>query len=241
MPNISLNNLTIISITYNNPSDLMRTFESVKKYLQIGAKWIVVNGGSISLNCEIRSHCSNFIEEPDKGRYDAINKGINLVNTKFFLLVHSGDELLIDIDSMRKIIEKMENRNLDLMLGNQYIALYKKLRKHTITFWRPWMLSFGAQPPHMPIIYKKEFVCNLSYKHSSNIIADHIYLSSIFNKEPNWDKSPLYHIKMGEGGATTNGLKSFFIVSIEFIKEYGILKGLIMSISRIPFKILQMF
>ena len=111
------------------------------------------------------------------------------------------------------MINEMDLKNLDIILGNQYILFYNKIRRHTITYWRPWMLEFGAQPPHMPIIYKTCFVKNLAYDYASNIIADHIYLTSLFDLKPKWIKSNNFHIKMLGGGVTTSGFKSFFIVS----------------------------
>ena len=53
-------------------------------------------------------------------------------------------------------------------------------------------------------------------------------------------KSNLYHIKMLGGGVTSSGFKSFFTVSNEFRKSYGLFQGLIMTFARIPLKFIQM-
>lgn len=239
----TLKNLTIITITFND-KHINKTFESYKEHIHDGVKLIVVNGGFALKKTVIDIINKNnltLIEEPDKGRYDALNKGIKKVKTKYFMLVHAGDELLINPKDMTLTLDKMNTENSDLVLGNQYIDFYNKIRKHTVTFWKPWMLGFGAQPPHMPIIYKTLFVKNIVYDYSSNIIADHIYLTNLFNLKPRWIRSNKYHIKMLGGGVTSSGIKSFFVVSNEFRKEYGLLKASLMFFLRIPLKIIQMF
>ena len=92
----------------------------------------------------------------------------------------------------------------------------------------------------MPIIYRTNFTKKLLYNQDSNIIADHIYLSELFKKKPKWRKSKLFHIRMQGGGVTSSGLRSFFTVSNEFRKEYGVIRGIFMTIFRIPLKFLQM-
>jgi len=239
----TLNNLTIVTITFNDKY-INRTFKSYKEHIDNGVKLIIVNGG-LALKKSVKGIINNnnltLIEEPDKGRYDGLNKGIERVKTKYFILVHAGDELLIKPSDLSFLLDKMDSEHLDLILGNQYIDFYNKIRKHTVTFWKPWMLGFGAQPPHMPIIYNTFFVKDLIYDYSSNIIADHIYLTSLFNLKPKWIKSDKYHIKMLGGGVTSSGIKSFFIVSNEFRKEYGLLKATLMFFLRVPLKIIQMF
>ena len=238
-----LRDLTFVTITFNDKF-ISKTFLSYKKLIDNGAKLIVVNGGLAleqSVIDIININNLELIEEHDKGRYDALNKGIKRVKTKYFMLIHAGDELLIKLKDMCTMINEMDLKNLDIILGNQYIDFYNKIRRHTITYWRPWMLEFGAQPPHMPIIYKTCFVKNLAYDYASNIIADHIYLTSLFDLKPKWIKSNNFHIKMLGGGVTTSGFKSFFIVSNEFRKEYGMIKALTMLFFRLPLKIIQMF
>ena len=103
------------------------------------------------------------------------------------------------------------------------------------------MLNLGAQPPHLPIIYNSEFAKNQKkYSLDFEIISDHIYLSNLFSKKPKYIKSNTYLISMNGGGATSSGIKSFFRVSREFIQYYGIIRGLFITIVRVPFKFIQM-
>ena len=237
-----LDQFSIITITFNDNS-LKDTFLSYKDLLIHGAQLIVVNGGD-----SLDAWCSNFItnhnvlilEEPDKGRYDALNKGIALVKTKYFMLIHGGDRLTISCEEMSGLLSKMQDEYLDLIIGNQFIDFHGSNRRHTVTYWKPFMTKLGAQPPHMPIIYRSAFVESIKYDYNSNIIADHIYLFTIFEMKPKWLKSNLYHIKMLGGGVTSSGFGSFITVSNEFIKTYGLFRGILMTLARIPLKLVQM-
>ena len=238
--NNNLNDITFITITFNDPN-IDDTFLSYSKFFVNGASLIVVNGGEkLKLKETINYPKTIVIEESDNGRYDALNKGISMVKTTYFMLIHAGDQLLLNESQIETILNDMYLDDLDLVLGNQFISFHNKMRRHTITLWSPLMNYIGAQPPHMPIIYRTNFTKKLLYNQDSNIIADHIYLSELFKKKPKWRKSKLFHIRMQGGGVTSSGLRSFFTVSNEFRKEYGVIRGIFMTIFRIPLKFLQM-
>ena len=103
------------------------------------------------------------------------------------------------------------------------------------------MLKFGAQPAHLPTIYNSKFAKKINYDSSINIIADFFYFGELFSLKPKWGFTNDYLVRMSGGGKTSSGLVSFFRVSNEFIKQKGLIKGLIISLFRVPFKILQSF
>ena len=234
-----LQDLTIISISYNNEDELLSTLQSYNDCLDKGAKSIVVNGGKSFIENIFHNNVS-LIQEQDYGIFDALNKGITHVKTKYFGLIHSGDKFISNPDYLQNILNKMDIEQLDIILGNQKIPFMNFKRKHSAKFWSPLFLNFGAQPPHMPTIYRKSFVNNIKYDIKNKIIADFFYFKDIFSKNPKWSKYNESLIEMGPGGATTNGFSSFVLVSKEFIRNYGFLKGILISVIRIPLKFTQM-
>lgn len=232
-----LNNLTIVSITFNDEEGLFQTYLSLKRHIKKGLKWIIINGGNRLNNKDVISDCFFLREDKDKGRYDALNIGINLVSTKYFMLVHSGDKLLIN---PTEILIIMKETKSNLHLGNQTINFSGIKRMHTTKFWHPIMLKLGAQPPHLPIIYETKFAKRINYSLDYPIISDYDYLNKLFDLKPKYIKTNTIIIEMTGGGATSSGLKSFFKVSAEYIKYYGLARGLLVSVIRIPLKFLQM-
>ena len=145
--NNNLNDITFITITFNDPN-IDDTFLSYSKFLVNGASLIVVNGGEkLKLKETINYPKTIVIEESDNGRYDALNKGISMVKTTYFMLIHAGDQLLLNESQIETILNDMYLDDLDLVLGNQFISFHNKMRRHTITLWSPLMNYIGAQPP----------------------------------------------------------------------------------------------
>jgi len=92
MPKIS-----IITINYNNLNGLKRTVESVVNQTWQEFEYIVIDGGSQDGSTEyIESQSKHFdywVSEPDKGIYNAMNKGILKAKGEYLLFLNSGDHL----------------------------------------------------------------------------------------------------------------------------------------------------
>lgn len=232
-----MNFLTIVTITYNDNDGLSRTYNSIKNLLKEGVQSIIINGGNNINSLDYKY--SSILSDKDEGIYDALNKGISKVKSKYFMLLHSGDILLSDEAVISSLINKLEKNNLDLILSNQFIGLYNKFRKHRSDNWKPWMLKFGAQPAHLPTIYKTEFALKFEYDKNIEIIGDYIYFEKIFKTKPRWQSTSHFIVRMEAGGKTSSGIKSFFYVSSDFIKNKGLITGFWLSIARFPFKIIQ--
>ena len=174
---MKLSDLSVITITYNNPKELLMTYESLEDFRNNGGQHIVINGGSSV--ADIISGCF-LIEEADKGIYDALNKGIRRVKTKYFILVHSGDTLVQSLSVLEALLDKIEAESLDILLNNCSIEFSNGKRIMKSDRWRPWMFSLGAQPPHTPIIYRTDSVQHISYDVNHRVIADFKYLENLF-------------------------------------------------------------
>lgn len=95
MPKIS-----IITINYNNLDGLKRTVESVVTQTWQEFEYIVIDGGSTDGSAEyIKTQSANidyWVSEPDKGIYNAMNKGILKATGEYLLFLNSGDHLFSD-------------------------------------------------------------------------------------------------------------------------------------------------
>ena len=234
---MSIQELTIVTITFNNEEELNSTYQSLEQFRKAGGNHIIVNGGR-----SIRSFVDNvvLIEEPDKGIYDAINKGIKKVNTPFFMLIHSGDSLIESNAALEELISKMESNNLDLLLNDCSLEFGSGKRLMKSSKWKPWMFFFGAQPPHPPTIYRTMKVKSFQYDLNHPVIADFKYLEELFKAKLNWDKGQKLLIHMSAGGATSSGIKSFFFVNKQFRKLKGPVRMILFVITRPFVKVYQM-
>ena len=120
-----LDKLTIITITYNDIEGLDETINSLNKISNTDLSHIIINGGSEITNQSIKTSVNTkIINESDKGRYDAINKGIKLIDTEFFMLIHSGDQLICQHDELLNQLKLMSEENLDLLQKIVHLQKY---------------------------------------------------------------------------------------------------------------------
>lgn len=223
-----LEKLSVVIITYNNDG-IFKTLKSIKELSRHGTKVIIQNGGDC---IEIGEYNVRLVQESDDGIYDALNKGIKLVETEFFMLIHAGDEFIASPHILSDIITSLRHTGKDLSLNSQLIGS----RMHSSKIWQPWMLTFGVQPPHLPTIYRSSIFKTVKYPTSFPVIGDFEYFRRL-----NWNNFAKHNkllIKMDNSGLTSSGFRSFFLVNKEFFRHYRI-KALPYIFFRLPFKIIQ--
>ena len=87
--------LSIITINYNNLAGLQRTIDSVVCQTWHDYEWIIIDGGSSDGSKELIEQYQEYItywcSEPDKGIYNAMNKGIDHAHGDYLIFMNSGD------------------------------------------------------------------------------------------------------------------------------------------------------
>lgn len=87
--------ITVVTVVYNAANTLEATLQSVFDQRYDSIEYIVIDGGSTDGSLDIiRKHDQKidlWISEPDKGIYDAMNKGIDLATGEWINFMNSGD------------------------------------------------------------------------------------------------------------------------------------------------------
>jgi glycosyltransferase involved in cell wall biosynthesis len=145
--------LSIITINYYNLLGLKKTVESVTSQTWQEFEYIVIDGGSTDGSAEyLESQTDNityWVSQPDKGIYNAMNKGIAKATGEYLLFLNSGDHF-IDALSLQKVQNHLINEdviyfNIDVIdNGSSYVLenpavmsfsyLYNDLPCHQCTF-----------------------------------------------------------------------------------------------------------
>tara|TARA_Y100001958_G_C21247189_1_gene578244 strand:+ start:6695 stop:7402 length:708 start_codon:yes stop_codon:yes gene_type:complete len=225
--------LTIITITYNNEVELIKTYNSIENLIiENGVKHIIINGGNkLKNDSRFKSH---LIQEKDNGIYEALNKGVKNVKTKNLIFIHSGD-ILYDSKILIELIKIKEKKSLDLLTSITRIGINSNyFRYHSSKFWRPWMLKFHCQPPHLATIYSKKLFCDFHFNEKYSIISDFYMFKYFFSKKIKWMSIPNLLIIQLENGKSSN----FLNVTLEFAKSEGYIKAFLIFPIRIILKII---
>lgn len=87
--------ISVITVVYNDHVHIEQTIISVLNQTYDNMEYIIIDGGSKDGTMEIilryKKQLSKFISEPDKGIYDAMNKGIMVSSGKWLIFMNSGD------------------------------------------------------------------------------------------------------------------------------------------------------
>lgn len=116
---------SIITINRNNSSGLERTIQSVLSQTNMEFEYIVVDGASKDGSIDvIKKYAIRFgnrmkwISEPDKGIYNAMNKGIGMASGEYVQFLNSGDILASDDVTDRMLVELNNKGNPSILYGN---------------------------------------------------------------------------------------------------------------------------
>jgi glycosyltransferase involved in cell wall biosynthesis len=90
--------ISIITVVFRARQELVPILDSILRLKDQNTEWIVIDGGSkdgtIELLSEHDTQVDYWISEPDRGIYDAMNKGVSKAHGIFLLHLNAGDSLL---------------------------------------------------------------------------------------------------------------------------------------------------
>lgn len=213
--------VSVITMSYNDVTHLKECLDSVLGQDYPNLECIVVDGGSTDGTVELLRTLYNehkdrfhYISEPDKGLYDALNKGIRMATGDIVGLMC---DVFANSHVVSTMVKVMEKKKVDGVHGDlDYVSNGKVVRK-----WRmkQGKIRWGWMPAHPTLYLKKEVYDTYGlYKIDYKIAADYEFMIRILKD----DKVKLAYIpkvlvKMfhGENSSSTGGIKSY----IDSLKE----------------------
>ncbi|WP_027420220.1 glycosyltransferase family 2 protein [Crocinitomix catalasitica] len=208
--------ISLITITYNSDKTLIDTINSVRNQTYNNIEYIIVDGGSkdetlkiIENNKDIITH---FISEPDKGIYDAMNKGVNLATGDIVGILNS-DDFYANKDVISKVVNQF-NDNVDGVYADlNYVDPIDTTK--TIRVWKSGNYIEGSfkkgwMPPHPTFFVKKEVYNNFGgYSIKLKSAADYEFMLRVIHKEKiRISYLPETIVMMRAGGLSNASLKN---------------------------------
>ena len=249
--------LTLITAARNSVKTLPTAIESVLGQKGVDLDYIVVDGASTDGTVDLlkeyepkfngRMRC---LSEPDKGMYDAINKGIKMATGEIIGILNADDVLATETtlahiaEAFKPDIDALYADIRFVRSGDTLEALRtaKTVRYCSARFWHPWMFRFAAMVPHPSFYVRRECFERLGgYSLDYRICADfelelrYLYLAKL--------KSvylPECLVVMRMGGASTAGWRSNVEINREdlrALRSHGIWSCLPLIYIKYLFKI----
>jgi glycosyltransferase involved in cell wall biosynthesis len=217
--------ISLITITYNSIKYLGSTLDSIQSQTYKNIEHIVIDGASTDGTYDILksriSSITKLISEPDRGIYNALNKGLAITSGDVIGFLHS-DDVFAHPDVLQDISKVFEcDRSIDAVYGDlQYVSADNV--NITKRYWRSSdfshrKLKWGWMPPHPTLYVRRNYYFQIGgFNESYRIAADYLSVLQLFSiKNFRSAYIPEVLIKMRVGGISNQSLRLRFIKSYE--------------------------
>mgnify|MGYP006779954945 FL=1 len=228
---------SIITVTYNAEKVLEDTIQSVIFQTYRNVEYIIVDGASKDHTLEIvnkyHNRINKVISEPDKGLYDAMNKGIQLATGDYLCFLNAGDKFH-DSETLQKIVHTLKGQELpDAIYGETAIVDEEGHFLHMRRLSTPAHLNWksfkqGMLVCHQAFFANRELAINHLYDLQYRFSADFDWCIRIMKKAKCLHNTRLTLIDyLNEGMTTKNhkaSLKERFCI---MAKHYGLISTIL--------------
>lgn len=211
--------ISIITSCYNREATIYDAIKSVLSQDYPDIEYIIVDGASTDGSVEaikeaIKGHEEwvKFISEPDRGMYEAINKGVRLATGDYVGLVHS-DDFLYSPQTISNIVRQLENTNADFLYGDGLFVNAENTDK-VVRNWiggqyRLWKVRHGWLPLHPTCYIRRDVMLKRGlYNETYRIAADSDFLFRyLLGGDLTVTYMPEYIIRMRMGGLSTDSAR----------------------------------
>ena len=167
--------ISIVTPSFNSEKTIYTTIESILKQTYTEIEYIIIDGGSTDRTLEIAESCREALEkrriryyiisEPDRGIYDAMNKGIRMAKGELIGIINSDD--WYEENALQRVAEVYEKNPFDMFYADLRIwqedvngNLKEKMIKHS----RLRKLAVSRDWNHPTTFITKEVYQKFQYK-----------------------------------------------------------------------------
>lgn len=210
--------ISVVTVCLNAAMTIERTIDSVLAQTYPKLDYLILDGGSTDGTLDILGRYGNritFVSEPDRGMYDAMNKGIQRARGSWIHLLNA-DDWYVSADAISRAVPHLDPaRTTYFDLIRSYPDGSEILQSRTVS---PWMLHVSAFLPHPSLIVSKEQYERVGlYDPTLKIASDHDLILRLVRRYPP-KHVPIVLTKMDQGGisarALSTSLEEFTLVSM---------------------------
>ncbi len=246
--------ISIITVCFNSAHTIRDTIESVFSQSYNNIEYLIIDGGSTDGTLDVIDQYRNdgiacVISEPDRGMYDAMNKGIKMATGDAIGILNS-DDLFEDDDVIRDVVATFSNADSDMVVGDVVWVdrndLSRVRRYYSSKKFRVWKLRTGWMPPHPATfirrsVYDRAGLYSLNYR----IAADYeMFVRLLLVHGCSFSRVNRVLVRMRLGGISTGGISNSWLLNREIVRacrSNGIYTNLFLVLSKMPFKLLELY
>jgi glycosyltransferase involved in cell wall biosynthesis len=243
--------VSIVTACYNSARTIAGALDSVASQTHPDIEHIVVDGGSADGTLDAvaarAGRIAKLIPGPDRGIYDALNKGIAVATGEVIAFLHS-DDVYAGPWVIERVVRRMSAESLGALYGD--VAFFRgddperPVRRYSSRRFRPSRIGWGWMPAHPALFLSRTLFQRYgSFKIDYVIAADFEFVARIF-AHPTFRYAylPEVLVKMRTGGTSTKGWRSTLVLNREVMRacrENGIRTNYLKILSKYPAKALE--
>ena len=184
--------ISIVTVVWNAKDLIERTILSVLGQTYDEVEFIVIDGGSTDGTLDVVRRYDTKIDywtsEPDKGIYDAMNKGIDRAGGEWVLFLNAGDEFC-DSEVLKSVVQDIPPDAEVVYGGHQedYEGGYRSIRTAgpISDLWKGMIFS------HQAMLVKTSLIKRYKFNIASHIAADYEFIYSLYQQRRRFHRSQI--------------------------------------------------
>ena len=244
--------ISVITVCFNSQTTIERSIQSVVDQQWPEVEHIVIDGGStdgtLAILERFRPHLAVLVSEPDKGIYDAMNKGLARATGDVICFLNADDQYA-DVNVLAEVAQQMRTHQLDALVAD--VGFFKAgdptrmTRRYRSDRFSPQHLSWGWMPAHPGLFLTREVVQRVGqFKTDYRIAGDYEYVVRTFHgHDLHYKHLPSVVVNMQAGGISNSSWRNRLLLNREVVracKENGIHTNLLKILVKYPFKLLEL-
>lgn len=245
--------ISVITVCFNSAQTIESTLCSVATQANAEVEHIVVDGASTDKTVTILQsyldQLARVISEPDRGIYDAMNKGVR-VATGDVIGFLNADDVYAHQNVLATVAEVMTREHLDAMFGDVEFfrpgSPIRTFRRYSSARFRPDRIAWGWMPAHPALFVRREVFQQVGlFRTDYRIAGDFEFVARAFSKNRlRYRHLPQVLVRMRTGGISTGGWRNTLLLNREVLRacrENGIPTNMLKILSKYPAKLLEYF
>lgn len=222
--------ITVITVCYNAQSTIRQTIESVVSQDYENKEYIIVDGGSTDNTLNILQEYAGqlrYISEPDKGIYDAMNKGVKLAAGDYIEFI-GADDALAGKDVLTKAAKIIgADSEIDVLCAAQYLVEEKTHLERLLDCTPAIRAECGEKVmpwvPHGSMFARRSLLLENPFDLNYHICADFDFiLKCFFNPRIKMRYVDWVATYFSDGGVSSTNNEKALTEHYKIFKKYGL-------------------
>jgi glycosyltransferase involved in cell wall biosynthesis len=239
--------VSVITVCLNSARTIAKALSSVQAQTWPDIEHIVIDGGSVDGTQAIVANSDSpavIVSEPDRGIYDAMNKGLARASGEVIAFLNADDHYA-DPTAIERAVSTMRESDVDAVWGD--VAFYdpgsgKLVRRYNSGRFSPGRLDQGWMPAHPASFIRRSLFDKVGdFDTSYRIAGDFDFFARLFTRTaPTYLHLPRVLVNMTMGGISTSGWRNTLLLNREVLRacrQNGIASSYARLLKKYPHKL----